>query len=161
MRAINYLFFSFILLFLYSCNETHILLPDSHTLNGKITFIDSNFTLGGGGQYVVYAWREPRWYPLSGDPTSSQVIDIVKTNNKYVLEYQYRLANVTAGTYVASLMYTDGSSFFKILGVYSCTIPPVDSTCFRTPNRYATIVTTEGLLDIDIMAYGDTTAARP
>jgi hypothetical protein len=159
MRAINYLSILLLTAFLYSCQETNPIVPDAYTINGKLTFVDSNFTIGGAGQYIVYAWPEPLWNPLGGNPASSQVIDIIKANNKYVMQYQYRLAQVPSGTYVAALMYTDGNTFFKVLGVYSCTIG--DTACYQVPNRYATIVTTEGILDIDITANGDTSAAIP
>ncbi|MCB0725431.1 MAG: hypothetical protein KDC73_12110 [Ignavibacteriae bacterium] len=159
MRVINYLIVFFIAVVVYSCQETNPVVPDAFTLNGKVTFVDSNFTLGGAGEYTVYAWRKDNWNPFGGNPVSSQVVNIVKQNNKYVMQYQYRLAEVPSGTYVATLMYSDGSSFFKILGVYSCTVPPTDTACYLSPNKYATIRTSEGLLDIDITAYGDTANA--
>lgn len=159
MRAINLVSIFLLTAFLYSCQETNPVVPDAYTINGRITFVDSNFTLGGPGQYVVYAWPKTLWNPLQGSPVSSQVIDIVKQNNKYVLQYQYRMAEVPSGTYVAALMYTDGNTFFDVLGVYSCTAG--DSACYKVPTKYATIVTTEGLLDIDISANADTSAANP
>lgn len=161
MRAISYLLILLLTVFIYSCQETNPLLPDAFTLNGKVTFVDSNFTLGGGGQYIVYAWPKDLWYPLGGNPVSSQVIDIVKQNNQFVLQYQYKLTQVPSGSYVATLMYTDQNTFFRILGVYSCVVPPTDTMCYQSPSKYATIITTEGLLDIDITAYGDTSKALP
>ncbi|MCB0721806.1 MAG: hypothetical protein KDC42_05845 [Ignavibacteriae bacterium] len=161
MRAIRYLIILFVVLLVYSCQETNPVVPDAYTINGRVTFVDSNFTLGGAGQYTVYAWRKENWNPLAGNPASEQVVNIVKENNQYVMSYQYRLAEVPSGTYVAALMYTDGLSFFKTLGVYSCTIPPTDTACYLSPNKYATIRTTEGLIDIDITAYGDTANAYP
>ena len=159
MRAINYIIILLLTVFIYSCQETNPVIPDAYTINGKLTFIDSNFTLGGAGQYIVYAWPKSLWNPLGGNPASSQVVDIVKQNNKYVLQYQYRMSQVPSGSYVATLMYSDGATFFKILGVYSCTIPPIDTMCYQSPAKYATIITTEGILNIDITAYGDTSQA--
>ncbi len=157
MKAINILAVT-VFIFIFGCYEGIKPVPDAYTLNGRITFVDSNFT-EQNGQYIVYAWRESIWFPLAGNPTSEQVIDIRKVNNKYVLSYDYRLAEVSSGTYVVSVQYVD-SNVRKVMGIYGCNIP-IDTACFQTPTKYATIVTTEGLLNIDISSHADTSQSAP
>lgn len=136
------------------CQETNPVVPDAYTINGTIAFADSNFSDQGTGKYMIYAWDKNIWFPLAGNPTSEQEIEIVKENNKYVLGYRYRLANVNSGSYVVSIQYIDGS-VRKILGIYSCNLP-LDSACLQTPSEFATIVTTEGLINIDFNSNADT-----
>jgi hypothetical protein len=154
MRAKILIVLIIISVFVWGCQETNPVVPDAFTINGTIAFTDSNFAVGGSGQYIVTAWEPANWYPLGGNAISSQVVDVRKENNKYILGYRYRLANVPAGSYVVSVQYHDANAI-KIMGIYGCNIP-LDSTCLKTPTKYAKIVTSEGILGIDFNVNADT-----
>ncbi|SRR5690606_5371379 len=156
MRAIILVITVFLMAVVSGCQETNPVVPDAYTINGTIAFVDSNFSDQGTGEYRVVAWGKSAWYPQIGGPAREQVLDIIKEDNKYVLGYRYRLAEMPSGSYVVSLQYVEGATR-KTLGIYGCNLP-LDSNCYKAPSKIATIVTTEGLVNIDVTSFADTSA---
>ena len=159
MRAFNILILLVLLMGLTSCDETTKVNPDAFTLNGRVTFADSSFKLNGStgtDAYYVFAWKRANW-PLVTAANYSQKIDIVKQNNKYVLSYDYRL-EATTGMWVVGVYYkNDLLPQGRILGLYGCNLS--DTACFQSPYQIAHITTTEGLLNIDVDTWADTSKA--
>ena len=137
----------------YSCDTVESPNPLANTINGTIFFADTNFTTSGGS-YNLFVYDNNDW-PLAGTPVYSNTINISKDgNNAFITEYQYTTSEVPSGSYVVSVIYQNSGNQ-KVLGIFGCDTSH-SLTCYNSPSRLATIVTTEGLRGIDILSWADT-----
>ncbi|MBP9193005.1 MAG: hypothetical protein KBF96_10680 [Ignavibacteria bacterium] len=149
----------------YSCSDDDnpiiISGPVANTVNGVVSFVDTNFILSGG-TYLISAYPSTGWPPMGG-PTSYDTINIVRTNNVLNTSYNYQLKDLPAGDYVVSVGFrkaTGGQS--PVMSVYGCdtlrTIYPAGITCFLNPPLKATIgANNEAAEGIDMLSWADTT----
>lgn len=148
---------------IYSCSddENNVIVPvgpAANTVNGVVTFVDTNFILTGG-TYLISAYPSTGWPPMSG-PTAFDTISIKRTNNVLDLQYSYTLKDLNPGSYVISVGFrkaTGGQS--PIMSVYGCdTARAQYSPCFLSPPKNATIGTeNQGTEGISMLSWSDTT----
>ncbi|MCB0727571.1 MAG: hypothetical protein KDD00_08905 [Ignavibacteriae bacterium] len=150
---------------IYSCsdddNPVVISGPVANTINGVVTFVDTNFVLSGG-TYLISAYPSSGWPPSAG-PTAYDTINIVRTNNVLNTSYNYQLKDLNPGQYVVSVGFrknTGGQS--PIMSIYGCdTLRAIDSAgvaCLFNPSLKATIGTNnEAAVGIDMLSWADTT----
>jgi hypothetical protein len=135
--------------------------PDAKSINGKVTFVDTNFILSGG-TYLISAYPSTGW-PPTGGPSAYDTIKITRTNNVLNLDYSYKLKDLNPGDYVVSVGFrktTGGQS--PIMSIYGCdtarAIYPAGLACLFTPSKYATIGSAnQGTAGIDMLSWSDTT----
>ena len=161
--AVSALFALLITLTIYSCSddENNIIVPvgpAANTVNGIVTFVDTNFILTGG-TYLISAYPSTGWPPMAG-PTAYDTINIKRTNNVLDLQYSYTLKDLNPGNYVISVGFrktTGGQS--PIMSVYGCdTARAQYSLCFLNPTKTATIGTeNQGTDGISMLSWADTT----
>jgi len=135
--------------------------PDAKSINGKVTFVDTNFILTGG-TYLISAYPSTGW-PPTGGPAAYDTILITRTNNVLNLVYDYKLIDLNPGNYVVSVGFrkTSGGQS-PIMGIYGCdtarAIYPAGLACLFTPSKYATIGSeNQGTAGIDFLSWSDTT----
>lgn len=135
--------------------------PDAKTINGKVTFVDTNFILSGG-TYLISAYPSSGW-PPTGGPAAYDTINITRTNNVLNLVYNYKLIDVNPGDYVVSVGFRKNSGGQSpIMGIYGCdtlrAIYPGGATCLLNPSKKATIgAENQGTAGIDFLSWSDTT----
>ena len=135
--------------------------PDAKSINGKVTFVDTNFILTGG-TYLISAYPSTGW-PPTGGPAAYDTILITRTNNVLNLVYDYKLIDLNPGNYVVSVGFrktTGGQS--PIMSIYGCdtarAIYPAGLACLFAPSKYATIGSeNQGTAGIDMLSWSDTT----
>lgn len=139
---------------LYSCTEITSPRADAYTINGKITFVDSNFA-PSGGYYVAASYQLGNWSSRI-DPRFSPPIVPRKVNDSTILEYPYRIADVPSGFNVVDVEFIDTVANARYaMGVYGCDTSH-QSSCYLNPPLRAEIVTTSGVLNIDFKSHADT-----
>jgi len=148
---------------LYSCSDDETTPvqatgPEANTINGTVSFVDTNFVLSGGS-YLISAYPSSGWPPMGG-PTAYDTIKITRTNNILNKSYSYKLRDVSSGDYVISVGFrkaTGGQS--PIMSVYGCdTARAQYSTCFLNPPLKATIGSqNQGTEGINLLSWSDTT----
>jgi len=135
--------------------------PDAKTINGKVTFVDTNFILSGG-TYLISAYPSSGW-PPTGGPAAYDTINITRTNNVLNLVYNYKLIDVNPGDYVVSVGFRkDLGGQSPIMGIYGCdtlrAIYPGGAACLLSPSKKATIgAENQGTAGIDFLSWSDTT----
>lgn len=150
---------SLLIFAIYSCSDDNVIIntgPALNSINGTVTFVDTNFVLTGG-TYLISAFGT--WPPM-GPPSAYDTIHITRTNNILNRVYQYQLADVSPGSYAVSVGFrktTGGAS--PVLSVYGCdTVRPQYSPCPITASTRATIgANNEGTEGINMISWSDTT----
>ncbi len=150
----------------YSCSEDSTTNPTpvgpaAKTINGTVTFVDTNFVLTGG-TYLISAYPSTGWPPMAG-PAAFDTIKITRTNNVPNLSYGYTLKDLNPGNYVVSVGFrktTGGQS--PIMSVYGCDtarfLNGAGSSCFLNPPKNATIgAENQGTEGINMLSWSDTT----
>lgn len=146
----------------YSCSEDNATTPqgpDANTINGTVSFVDTNFILSGG-TYLISAYPSASW-PPTGGPAAFDTIKITRSNNILNLNYTYKLKDVSPGDYVVSVGFrkaTGGQS--PIMSVYGCDTARAitGSMCFLNPTKKATIGSNnQGTENINMLSWSDTT----
>ncbi len=149
----------------YNCSDDNtpitIVGPDAKSINGKVTFVDTNFILSGG-TYLISAYEETSW-PPAGPPNAYDTIKITRTNNILNLDYNYKLVDLNPGSYVVAVGFrkaTGGQS--PIMSIYGCdtlrAIYPAGSACLLDPSKKAMIGSNnQGTAGIDMLSWSDTT----
>lgn len=141
----------------YSCKSDDVVSPSgpaANSINGNITFVDTNF-ISTGGTYLVSAYST--WPPMSG-PSSYDTVRISRnsTTGKWNQSYTYKLSSVANGSYAVSVGFrkaTGGQS--PIMGVYGC--DTTHNSCVVTTTSRATITSNAGVTGIDFTCWADTT----
>lgn len=165
-RIFEILIVSLLFVSVYSCsddddNPVTPTGPDAKTINGKVTFVDTNFILNGG-TYLISAYPSTGWPPTAG-PSAYDTIKVTRTNNVLNLNYNYKLKDLNPGEYVVSVGFrkTSGGQS-PIMGIYGCdtlrAIYPGGVTCLFSPSKKATIGSeNQGTAGIDFLSWSDTT----
>lgn len=166
IKAFEILVIALLFISVYSCSDDDdnpIIAtgPDAKSINGKVTFVDTNFVLTGG-TYLISAYPSTGWPPMGG-PAAYDTINITRTNNVLNLVYNYKLIDLNPGDYVVSVGFrknTGGQS--PIMSIYGCdTLRAVDSAgvaCLFNPSKKATIGSNnQGTAGIDMLSWSDTT----
>ena len=166
MPLIQAILVSVLMISVYSCSDddttvTPVTGPDAKSINGTVTFVDTNFILSGG-TYLISAYPSTAWPPTAG-PTAYDTISITRTNNILNLNYNYKLSDINPGNYVVSVGFrktTGGQS--PIMSIYGCDTlrasSPGGLTCLFTPSKLATIgAENQGTEGINMLSWSDTT----
>ena len=142
--------------FIYSCgsdtttNNNTTVTFDVNTINGTITFAETNFI--PGGSYLISAYPESGWPPMSG-PSAYDTIHVSTGQTAY----NYKLVGLNDGKYVVSVGYrkaTGGQS--PIMGIYGCDTSH-SFTCLLSPTLKADISGNAGVGNINFLSWADTT----
>lgn len=136
--------------------------PDAKSINGKVSFVDTNFILTGG-TYLISAYPSSGWPPTAG-PSAYDTIKITRNSSNVLnLDYNYKLKDLNPGNYVVSVGFrkTSGGQS-PIMGIYGCdtlrAIYPGGATCLFSPSKTATIGSeNQGTAGIDFLSWSDTT----
>ena len=150
----------------YSCSDDDTnpvtpIGPDAKSINGKVTFVDTNFILTGG-TYLISSYPSTG-LPPTGGPADYDTILITMTNNVLNLVYDYKLIDLNPGNYVVSVGFRKASGGQSpIMSIYGCdnarAIYPAGLACLFAPSKYATIGTeNQGTAGIDMLSWSDTT----
>jgi hypothetical protein len=127
---------------------------EAYSVNGKVTFVDSNF-VSGTGYYVAASYLLGNWTSRTNPRYSAPIVPR-KVNDSTILEYTYKITGVQSGENVVDVEFIDtssGSNF--VMGVYGCDTSH-QSSCYLSPPLRANIVTTSGVLNIDFKTWADT-----
>jgi len=154
------IFAAILIVIAYSCSNDTVTPsgPEAKTINGNVTFVDTNFILTGGS-YLISAFASSAWPPM-GPPNSYDTIKITRTGNILNTSYNYKLKDLNPGDYVVTVGFrktTGGQS--PIMSVYGCdTARSQYSMCFLNPPNKATIgANNEGTQGINMLSWADTT----
>jgi hypothetical protein len=139
---------------IYSCSNNTVTNtpsgPDANSINGTVTFADSNFGSGHVGTYEVVAFAQ---WPPTGPPSASDTLKYSKVGNVY--KGTYELKNVSNGSYVvASGWRTTVGWQSPGLGIYGC---DTSHTCWMTLTPNVTISNNTGVTGKDFLSWADTT----
>lgn len=149
---------------MYSCSNTDSTPvtpsgPAANTINGTVTFADTNFGAVSVGYYDIAAFTS---WPPSGPPASNDSLVISKVNGKYQATYKIKSVGVgvDSAKYVIAIGWrrrTGGAS--PTMGIYGCDtmhyIPPT-YTCPLSPSK-VTIRNNAGVDGINVLSWADTT----
>ncbi len=158
------LFFAFaiaIMAIIYGCNSDNNnptgggVTIDPNTINGTITFVDTNVVIDTtGGYYSVNAFAT--WPPM-GNPTATAKIKLIKgTDGKY--SANYKILGLNNGQYVVTSAfiktpYVVGNGVLG-LGSFSC---DTSASCLFGPGvQRVTIENNNGKADINFKSFADT-----
>ncbi len=124
---------------------------DANSINGTVTFVDTNFEGTDSGSYLISAYPEAGW-PPTGGPTAYATLNITPGQTAY----NYKLVGLSDGNYVVSVGYRKligGQS--PIMSIYGCdTLHSM--TCLLTPTLKATITNNAGVGNINMLSWADT-----
>ena len=141
----------------YSCKSDDVITPsgpDANSINGNLTFADTNF-ISTGGTYLIAAYST--WPPMSG-PSSYDTVRISRnsTTGKWNQSYTYKLLSVANGSYAVSVGFRKAAGGQSpIMGVYGC--DTTHNSCVVTTTSRATISSNAGVSGIDFTCWADTT----
>lgn len=160
----NYLYLvavSCLLFVAYSCSDDTVVTPapQANTINGRVTFADTNFITSGGTYLIsIFANDNPPPQYWFGPPTAFDTLDISFNSSTGKYEANYSFTNVNNGRYVVAVGFrrdTGGQS--PTMGIYGCdTARAQFSNCFTTPIR-AEITNNAGVNNINFLSWADTT----
>jgi hypothetical protein len=147
----------------YSCKSDDTTVtpsgPDANTINGTVTFTDTNFA-PSNGTYIISAYASTAWPPMSG-PASYDTLKVTRgTGGQWNAAYSYKLKGLSNGTYVVSVGYkrnympVSAPSF--VMGIYGCDTSH-SMSCLGNPTLKATIANDAGTTGIDFKSVADTT----
>jgi hypothetical protein len=129
--------------------------PRPNSISGQITFVDTNFIPGTSNRYYVGAY--PQWPPNFYGPVETDTVQIFHSGNSYY--GTYTVGNLPNGNYVVAFFYFGLYSVLSapILGIYGCdTVHVQFSNCPSNPNR-VTINSNNGVENINLLGWADTT----
>lgn len=146
---------------LYGCKEDTVITPtpggpEANSINGKITFADTNF-LFNGGYYDVAVFPPPPGWPPMGPPSGND--SLVITNVGGVYQADYSIKGLSNGDYIVAVGWRpDIGGQSPVLGIYGCDTAHASTNpgCVFNPSR-VTITNNEGVANINILSWADTT----
>jgi hypothetical protein len=132
-------------------NFTTVTGPQPNSLNGTITFVDSNFT-GPPYAYMVGAFTN---WPPAGFAVPFDSLAIHKVGNVYIANYTIPYL-INGNYYLAVLGAGSQSAATIVLGIYGCdTVHLQYSGCPNNPTT-AQIQNNEGTVNINFLSWADT-----
>ncbi len=146
---------------LYSCKDDTVTQtggsggPEANSINGRITFADTNF-LFTGGYYDVAAFPSSPWPPI-GAPSGDDSLIINNVGSVY--QADYKIKGLNNGSYIIAVGWRPiigGQS--PVLGIYGCDTAHASTNpgCIFSPTQVA-ITNNAGVENINILSWADTT----
>jgi hypothetical protein len=144
---------------LYGCKEDSVTNqtggPEANSVNGRITFADTNF-LFTGGYYDVAAFTSTPW-PPQGPPSGNDSLVITKVGNIYQADYSIK--GLSNGDYIVAVGWRpDIGGQSPVMGIYGCDTSHASNNpgCVFNPTK-VTITNNAGVANINILSWADTT----
>ena len=130
---------------LQACSNTSPTQSGGSYITGNITFVDTNFTIGGG-QYTVALFKH-EWPLFSTKPVKTEVLQMV---NKQLATYKISWdGDARFYVAVAWVSYNDTTYVPPVLGTYGC-----DTTHFCDKNKLVYFPNYSG--SYNFMSWADT-----
>lgn len=152
-----------LLTLVYSCKSDDVVTPSTgpanNTINGTVTFADTNFGSSAVGYYDIGAFSS---WPPSGPPASNDSLKISKVGGKYQATFSLKSlgVGVDSAKYVIAVGWrriSGGAS--PTMGIYGCDTAhytPPTSTCPLNPTKI-TIKNNVGVDGSNMISWADTT----
>jgi len=132
-------------------NFTTLQGPIPNSVNGRVTFVDTNIT-HESGLYTAGAFQ---LWPPGSVPFEKDTLEIVNIGNVY--QADYRIRHLINGSYHIAVLFEDElNSISYIMGIFGCDTVHINySQCPNNPSN-VTITNNFGVENINFLTWADT-----